>query len=251
MREHSRSPASVPRAYKVSDTLAGAFTAASAQTGSFSLRVGLHANRRRERLGHRIALSARHVPQLLWQEDYEVGFEHLLHPMKETQGRAFCSISLVRLLESNSWERAAELLDLRGAHQSLVYRCQRLLAARGLEDEFRSRLGRLAMEVAGRSPLVDYRSRRHDLSELLEVPDEMWNAICEELGLRRTVAGGRRRYAAAWMWAETTSGDPYRSPALRRASPAVRQAWPKFHARDLPKMERRLREAVLRLVPME
>lgn len=248
MREQSRSPANVPRAYKISDTLAGAFTVASAQTGSFSLRVGLHASRQREQLGHRIALTARHVPQLLWQEDYEVGFEHMLQPIKETQGRAFCSISLVRLLESNSWERAAELLDLRGAHQSLVYRCQRLLAARRLEDEFRSRLGRLAMEVAGRSPLVDYRSRRHDLSGLLEVPDEMWTAICGELGLRRTQSGGRRRYAAAWMWAESTSGDPFRSPALRHASPAIRQAWSRFRARDLPRMELLLREATGHLV---
>jgi hypothetical protein len=93
------------------------------------------------------------------------------------------------------------------------------------------------MEMAARAPLIDHAVRRRAFADLCEVPEELWDSICQGAGLRRTRSGGRRRYSAAWIWAELTCGDPHRSPALRGVTPAVRQGWARFAARGLSRLE--------------
>ena len=76
-------------------------------------RIGLHprAHRRPNDLDPR--LQARHVPQLLWAEDYQQQVSELFDfdDFTHWHGRRFCSLLLARMLTPLDWDAAVRYLD--------------------------------------------------------------------------------------------------------------------------------------------
>lgn len=187
-------------------------------------------------------LSADHVPQLLWAEEFEKSFRELLPDTLENHARRFSSMWLVKLVEGCTWVEAAEKLDLPPKRsQGMANKAITVLNHQGKSDLFAERLREVAHELEGDPSRVDYGSRRRAFSSFTEIPAEDRRRICEEAGVPKGKAGGKRRYAAAWVWRQITGGDYRLAPALREGNQeSSRDLYRRFEKNDLPKLEKAL-----------
>lgn len=183
-------------------------------------------------------LSADHVPQLFWAREFETSFREFLPDIRDNNARRFSSMWLVKLIEDCTWTEAAGRLDLppKPAY-GMANKAIWTLNQQGNSDLFAERLREVAHRLEDDTARVDYGSRRRSLSEFTEIPDEKWAAICEEAGVLKGKAGGKRRYAAAWVWCEVTGGDYTLAPALQEGKQEnMREMYRRFEKRDLDRL---------------
>ena len=166
--------------------------------------------------GGRLPLTAAQVPELFWKDVYSHVFAPMLADVGALQGRRFCSLYLVRGAEHLSWTAAGELLGW-PAHTSLSVsnQCVTALGRSGRDADFRARMQRFAESLAADGKAVDFGERRRRLRSLYDLPVERWRRLCAESAVHPGKGDTRRLNAAAWVWAEATSGDWRRSPSFR------------------------------------
>lgn len=189
-------------------------------------------------------LSANHVPQLFWPQEFEQSFADLLPGIRETNARRLCSMWLVKLFEQCTWKEAARRLELPpDASSSMVNKAMSLLNREGNAEIFVANLREVARQLETNPNLVDYGSRRQALADFTEIPAEQWQAICKDAGMHKGKARGKNRFAAAWIWRELTDGDHRLAPALQKANwNSERTGYHKFLKWHVGKLESRLLE---------
>ena len=152
-------------------------------------------------------LEARHVPQLLWDDDYHL-VRRLLPTVGPRVGRQFAAVALVRVVERCTWQQAVERLDLvdRWGH-NMGGRPMTLLLAAGADDEFFGHLRNIA-EIRSGLPLTDFGVRRSSLAGWPGIPVAEWIEVARSAGLRRMRADpALPRLAAIRAWASVTGSD--------------------------------------------
>lgn len=155
-------------------------------------------------------------PQPFWAEEFEKSFRGLLPKIDENHARRFSSMWLVKLVEGCTWTEAAGKLDLPPERsRGMANKAIMVLNRENKSDLFAERLREVARRLEADPARVDYGSRRRALSDFTEIPSEEWAAICEDAGVPKGKAGGKRRYAAAYVWREITRGDYRLAPALQ------------------------------------
>ncbi|KAA2253342.1 hypothetical protein F0L68_33275 [Solihabitans fulvus] len=189
-------------------------------------------------------LQVRHIPQLVDAADCV----ELVGPVvgvTEQTVRRMLSAACARLLGARSWQQATQWLEMPG-HDGTVHQRASLILSQVTEtalwDAATTVMGRLVERGQ-----IDYQARRTALADLVEVPYE----LLAQIGVRHGMWTSPRqcRHAAAWIWAEITSGDlrdapTYRCPAeshgdeRTRASAARRR----FLTRLTPGAARELRD---------
>jgi hypothetical protein len=158
-------------------------------------------------------VKAENIPQLVWQDAFELHLKALVPGTRADFARRFCALALVRLCEGTTWRQAARALDLPEQRaEALARECATRIRQAGHEDAFVAGL-RLVAEWARSRPIVDYAHRREALRTLITIEAETWASLCDLAGVSLGKPN-RRRYAAAWVWCELTEGDYRLAPAL-------------------------------------
>ena len=217
--------------------------AATAQrdTGRFVQAGGLDHNR--DQPGH--AFTAAHVPALLWPDEW-ANFAPLFvstGTLPDT-ARRFTSTALVKALAPVTWEQAGTTLgwpapSTRTLAANIVNRLNRA----GTAQAFHVALAGLAERLRnGDKALPDLALRRRLLGGLTVVPAKVLR------GHGLVVTDARRRNAAAWLWAELTSGSPFEAPTWQglAVTPNQKEVYRRFAGKDLPLIEEALRAHGLR-----
>lgn len=164
-----------------------------------------------------IAIDPELVPQLYWRDRFAGVVELLDGPMSEPYIRQFCSMALLRVGREVTWAEAGGLLGLdpewaidlatRGA--GTVKRKER--------ERFWALLRADAEHFARSDVAINYREREQALREFTQIPRDDWFRICVDAKIHQG-QGSKNRNAAAWLWAELTSGDWRRAPAFNGAA---------------------------------
>lgn len=195
-------------------------------------------------------LEVRHIPQLVDAADRR----ELVGPVAgvtEQTVRLLLSAACARLLGARSWQQAAQWLEMPG-HGGTVHQRASLILSQVTEtalwDAATTVMGRLVERGQ-----IDYQARRLALADLVALPYE----VLAQIGFRHGMWTSPRqcRHAAAWIWAEITSGDPRDAPAYScptelhgaertRASEARRR----FQARLTPGAARELRDCGIEML---
>jgi hypothetical protein len=203
----------IPEQFRFHPLLAEAFHSNMSRTSHFDRSIG---NRSLHQNSFPYNFEPRHVPQLIWKEDYEKSFKNFFPMMHENSARRYCAMSLARLCSYLSWTKTTELLDLPLSNASgMANRAIVLLNQQGDSQLFSKALHELATRLSNDAVKVDYQNRRKMLSNLTDIPWEQWKKICAASHVIPGHIGGRSRYAAAWLWAELTCGDWKLAPALK------------------------------------
>jgi hypothetical protein len=187
-----------------------------------------------------LSYEAKHIPQLFPQHEF-MRFRRFFEGMPEERARLYCSMAAVKLL-GFPWSQAICALDLPSSTRCFASDITVRLRRTGMYPEFAQDLCTWATSW-GRSPdRIDYKLRRNALRSVRDFSESTWRNLCREGGVPRGRPHGRSRYAAAWMWADATSGDWRKSPAAKASCSHIRRV--KFQAmmkRLLPAMESVLR----------
>ncbi|WP_345464203.1 hypothetical protein [Deinococcus carri] len=195
-----------------------------------------------------------HVPQLLWQSDYDELFLDLLSPFLNTNsdsvmGRRMCSMALIRINFNCTWGEAAQKLDLPVTRTTTVNPTMTSLGEAGLSEEFENRLRRLAAKLSNDSNKIDYGNRRRLLSNFNTVPYEDWQEIRDKFRVQNLLPNSRSRPAAVWVWCQATGGEYLLSPALNQGNRTYqRQNYKLFLRNALPRIEEALLDYKARLL---
>ena len=205
-------------------------------------RIGLHprAHRRPADLDPRF--QARHVPQLLWAEDYQqqiaglFDFDDFTHWL----GRRFCSLLLARMLTPLDWDGAVRYLDFPETFINKGYTTTsvKLRAIRRF-DELVHRVKRIANQRA-QQELIDYKQRRAQLAHWAGIDRDTWPLLQSRSGQNRWRADtpSRRARASVWLWCELTSGHERAGPIVLPTSNLAHQG--EFIRDALPDLRDRL-----------
>lgn len=186
------------------------------------------------------------VPQLIWKEDYDADFRHLLEGsgLNEQAARVAISMALVRLTGPSSVAASATLLGLDGLFKGTSTNPMMIhLGRTGGKDAFGAALHALAARLEGPGPHRDYRAAARALDEFAELDADAWEACRNAAGLASTKSAALRRNAAAWIWAQVLSSHPHFSPALRVGAGrqgSVRDMYRRFEEQQLPTLEEAL-----------
>ncbi|AIZ44601.1 hypothetical protein QR90_05095 [Deinococcus radiopugnans] len=192
----------------------------------------------------------RHVPHLIWQEDFERDFRPLLEGSNigDTAARVAISVALVRLTGKHTVPASIGLLGLEG--HSLGASLNPLvmhLGKTGGKDAFQAALHALATRLEGPGPHRDYRAAQEALRDFVALDVETWERCRMAAGMKPNKSAGLRRNTAAWVWATVLSSDPYFSPALS-ADPgkqeALREVYRRFEREQLSRLREVLGEVV-------
>jgi len=199
------------RSYRFSDRLAAVVSRNMESTGVFDYTVGCKATATRETI---ISFGPQHVPPLLWQDDFDRNFAVFFLGMSQTVARRFCSMALVKLCGEYSWAESARQLKLT-ENSEFTSGCG-LQALRQTDrlKEFGKALREVAQRLSNDPNKIDYASRRDILSTLIEIPYELWTAMCREAGISPGRIGIRNMYAAIWLWAALTESEWKFAPGL-------------------------------------
>ena len=205
-------------------------------------RIGLHprAHRRPADLDPR--LQARHVPQLLWAEDYQHQIAELFDfdDFTHWHGRRMCSLLLARMLTPLDWDAAVRYLDFPETFINKGYTTTTVkLRAIGRFDELVHRVKRIANQHAEHE-LIDYKHRRAQLADWAGIDRDTWQLLQSRPGQNRWRADtpSRRARASVWLWCQLTSGHERAAPV---ALPTVNLAHQGEFIRDaLPELRERL-----------
>lgn len=204
--------------YALSGRLRAAFECAWKPHTKTVDRLGLGRGEKRVKLPS-AGMGPEHVPQLLWSKDFAAAFADLFIPgTEEYRARAFCSMSLLRLLGNYTWKEAAFALgipedDGQAAANAIIQRLNRA----GNADLFGSRLREFALHKAEEGGLTDYRLRRSMLESLSDIEPTAWARLCKEARVHCGKKGGRSVLAAAWLWCHLTEGSHIWVPLFMRS----------------------------------
>lgn len=178
------------------------------------------------------------IPTYLWETEAEP-FIACLPGTREETARMFASMTIVKSLTGDSWADVTTRLGLPSNKvpltSDLVYR----LTCAGTQADFHAAAQTIIARIAnGDIPTYDYADRRHRLRMLKKVPAY----VLKEADPTLIATSARRVYAAVWLWAQLTGGDPWDAPAWGVDAPANRKLlYRRFVSRDL----NRLRPALL------
>jgi hypothetical protein len=169
-------------------------------------------------------LEPRHVPQLLWADDYHRAIAHRFEfdDATDWHGRRFCSVLLARMLTPLDWDAAARYLDLPDPLTNNDYNLT-LARLRGNNrfTELATRVKRIANQHADR-PLIDYKQRRATLADWEGIDTETWHLLEPRplpLPMQHLVDEPRRRAESSlWLWCQLTSGDARAAPIPLRTT---------------------------------
>jgi hypothetical protein len=205
-------------------------------------RIGLHprAHRRPTDLDPR--LQARHVPQLLWAEDYELRIAGLFDfdDFTHWHGRRICSLLLARMLTPLDWDAAVRSLDFPDTFINKGYTTTTVkLRAIGRFDELIRRIKQIANEHAQHG-LLDYKQRRALLADWAGIDRDTWQLLQSRPGQNRWRADtpSRRARASVWLWCELTCGHERAGPVALPTSNLAHQG--EFIRDALPDLRERL-----------
>ncbi|CAM4041896.1 TniQ family protein [Deinococcus marmoris] len=180
-----------------------------------------------------------HVPQLIWQEDYDRDFRPLLEGLsiEELSARVAVSMALVRLTGQYSVADSAFPLGLGGLFKGASTNPMMIhLGQTGDKDAFARALHTLATRLEGPGPHRDYRAAQQALEDFVELDADAWENCRNAAGLQPTKSAALQRNAAAWIWAQILSSHPNFSPALRSrasAQASAREMYRRFEATHL------------------
>ena len=125
--------------------------------------------------------------------------------------------------------------------RGMVNKVVSLLNAHETLELFDSRVRDCAKHILLSGDLVDYGAWRHCLAGFTDIERDQWKEMCRVAGVHPGKRGGRSRYAAAWVWAEMTSGDYRLSPAFQdRCSVSDREVYRRFLREALPALQDQL-----------
>lgn len=155
-------------------------------------------------------LDYRHIPQLIDAEDYRELLGPVLPNLTERAGRRLTAAACARTLGARSWRQAARELELESRARMVARYATAIGQGRDVEARFWVAVAVVLDRLAARGP-IDYAARRASLAGLVELPLPALAARCA--GHRVGVSPRRCRYAAAWVWAQCTSGDMIDAPA--------------------------------------
>jgi hypothetical protein len=205
-------------------------------------RIGLHprAHRRPADLDPR--LQTRHVPQLLWAEDYQQRIVELFDfdDFTHWHGRRICSLLLARMLTPLDWDAAVRYLDFPETFINKGYTTTSVkLRAIGRFNELIHRVKQIANQHAERD-LIDYKQRRAQLTDWTGIDPEAWLLLQPRPGQNRWRADtpSRRARASIWLWCELTSGHERAAPIALPTSNLAHQG--EFIRDALPDLRERL-----------
>lgn len=242
-RQHRVSLYRLPRG--ASPRLREAFEICIQPTQSFAWRVGIHSQRREVALPD---LTPDHVPQLLWEREYEELFADLVSGAGALRGRWFCSATLVQLCGSCNWDEAAAEI---GVPANWLVPSAKVIMTNisrsGKTNVFRERVHALAKRMIDDPDAIDYGRRRRLLVDFEAIDGDYWREHCAILRYRGTrIDEQRRNFAATWLWGELTQGHYRLSPWFRNHdSMLIRERYKGF-LRRIVHQRRDLREGILR-----
>ncbi|MER5864571.1 TniQ family protein [Kitasatospora sp. NPDC002040] len=180
-------------------------------------------------------ISLQHLPHLLAERDYDDLISRHMHRTHAVTGRLMAAVALAKHVSgSDTWAAAAEAL---GMERDVAERVTGGIGNRIADSAgFWQGVGEASLRLKERG-LVDYAARRAALSTLRRVPLEDLTVMCRQTGIRAT--DQRSRYAAVWIWTETTGGDHRKSPGFAGAWHGVSQGgndlgWWKFRQNVQP-----------------
>jgi hypothetical protein len=208
----------------------------STSSGShFDRAIGYRATSSRETIR---LFGPQHVPQLLWQDEFDRRFKTFFPHVQESSGRRFCAMALVKLCGDHTWAQSALELELPvKAGTKMANQCVTILGLAGLKEAFGEALHKIAIDLSERQNKVDYRRRREMFSTFSDIPIDSWSDICRTTGITVGHLGRRSRYAAVWLWAELTGGDWRLAPGLAgENAESVRTVYKKLNSTIIPKL---------------
>jgi hypothetical protein len=205
-------------------------------------RIGLHprAHRRPTDLDPR--LQARHVPQLLWAEDYQQQIAELFDfdDFTDWHARRICSLLLARMLTPLDWDAAVRYLDFPETFINKGYNTTSVkLRAIGRFNELVNRVKRIANHHA-QHELTDYKQRRALLADWVGIDRDIWQLLQPRPGQNRWRADmpPRRARTSVWLWCQLTSGHERAAPVALPTSNLAHQG--EFIRDALPDLRERL-----------
>lgn len=162
-----------------------------------------------------------HVPQLIWQEDWDRSFASLFTGTgtRDVTARRFCSMAVVQRVVDWSWGEIGESLGYpastsRGIANALPGRLRRV----GNLADFHRTIDGVADHLgADGSVLIDFAARRYALRNFRLLPESLARRLVVD-GRPVMVTDALRRNAAAWVWQYLTIGDVALAPAFDRGS---------------------------------
>jgi hypothetical protein len=206
-------------------------------------RIGLHPRAHRRPVDLDPRFHARHVPQLLWAEDYQQQIAELFDfdDFTHWHARRICSLLLARMLIPLDWDAAVRYLDFPETFINKGYNTTTVkLRSIGRFDEFVYRVKRTANGRAEQG-LIDYKQRRAQLADWDGIDPETWQLLQSRPGQNRWRADtpSRRARASVWLWCLLTSGHERAAPItlptsnLAHQGEFIRDALPDLHERLL------------------
>jgi hypothetical protein len=207
-------------------------------------RIGLHprAHRRPADLDPR--LHARHVPQLLWADDYRQQVAELFDfdDFTHWHARRICSLLLARMLTPLDWDAAVRYLDYPETFINKGYNTTTAkLRAIGRFDELLHRVKQIANQHAEHE-LIDYKHRRTQLADWAGIDRDTWQLLQPRQAQNhrwRADMPPRRARTSLWLWCQLTSGHERAAPIamptnnLAHQKEFIREALPALHDRLL------------------
>ncbi len=206
-------------------------------------RIGLHprAHRRPADLDPR--LHARHVPQLLWAQDYQQQIAGLFDfdDFTHWHGRRLCSLLLARMLTPLDWDGAVRHLDFPETFINKGYTTTSVkLRTIGRFDKLIQRVKQIANQHAEHE-LIDYKQRRALLADWAGIDRDTWPLLQPRLAQNhrwRADMPPRRARASVWLWCHLTSGHERAAPVAMPTSNLAHQG--EFIRDALPDLSERL-----------
>lgn len=206
-------------------------------------RIGLHprAHRRPADLDPR--LQARHVPQLLWVDDYQEQIAELFDfdDFTHWHARRICSLLLARMLTPLDWDAAVRYLDFPETFINKGYTTTTVkLRAIGRFDELVHRVKQIANEHAEHE-LIDYKQRRARLADWTGIDRDTWPLLQPRQAQNhrwRADMPPRRARASLWLWCQLTSGHERAAPIAMPTNNLAHQK--EFIREALPDLRDRL-----------
>lgn len=212
----------------------------TASGSHFDRAIGYRAVASRETLR---SFRPQHVPQLLWEDEFDRRFKDFFPHVQEGSARRFCAMALVKLCGEHTWEQSALELKLPvKAGVKMANQCMTILGASGLKEEFKKALHDTAIGLSKRQNIVDYHVRREIFSNFSDIPTKIWSEICRTAGIAVGHPGRRSKYAAVWLWSELTGGDWRLAPGLAgEKTKSARTVYNRLNVTMMPRLARQLR----------
>ena len=207
-------------------------------------RIGLHPSAHRRPADLDPRLEPRHVPQLLWADDYQHHIAELFDfdDFTHWHGRRLCALLLARMLTPLDWDAAVRYLDFPETFINKGYTTTSVkLRAIGRFDELIQRVKRIANQHA-QHHLIDYKQRRAQLADWTGIDRDTWQLLQPRLAQNhrwRADTPSRRVRASVWLWCQLTSGHERAAPIalptdnLAHQGEFIRDALPDLHERLL------------------